>query len=139
MITKNENDSRTMSSLRLTVNKKRHKRTTSSKCCVFQNAFKWNVAINISGGGGGGIEMFLFDNSVSENVSVELTIKLQHKVISFVYLLHKTICRKYMINKSIQDLFHIISVIIPRPISALGSVPGCYPDWHGKGHVLIFM
>ena len=45
----NENDSRTMPSLRFTVDKKRHKRITSI-FSIFQNAFTENVDIHIYGG-----------------------------------------------------------------------------------------
>lgn len=62
------------------------------------------------------VEMLLFDNTV-------LKIKLRYKymyLFHFVYLLHKTICLKNMIQRLIHDLFHII----PRPISALACVTG---------------
>ena len=45
----NENDSRTMSSLRFTVNKKRHKRFTSSKLYVSKCLHR-KCAIDIYGG-----------------------------------------------------------------------------------------
>ena len=62
------------------------------------------------------VEMFLFDNTV-------LKIKLPYKfmyLFHFVYLLHKTICLKNMIQRLIYDLFHII----PRSMSALVCVTG---------------
>jgi hypothetical protein len=75
------------------------------------------------------VEMLLFDNTV-------LKIKLRYKfmyLFHFVYLLHKTICLKNMIQRLIHDLFHII----PRPMSALACVTGWYPSWYGNDHVLI--
>jgi hypothetical protein len=47
----NENDSREMPTLQLTVNRKRHKRITASKFSMFQSAFIGNIASsNIYGG-----------------------------------------------------------------------------------------
>ena len=45
----NENDSRTIPSLRFTVDKKRHKRI-SSIFSIFQNALTGNVVVHIYGG-----------------------------------------------------------------------------------------
>ena len=71
----NENDSRTMSSLRFTVNKNDTKDSHLLNF-LFQNAFTGNVAIDIYGG-----RDALVWQQCSEKLSVEYTIKLPYKVI----------------------------------------------------------
>ena len=76
----NENDSWTMSSLRLTVNKKRHKKDSHLLNFIFQSAFTGNVAIDIYGGGGA-----LVWQQCSEKISVQYTIHFRIK--SFNYFI----------------------------------------------------
>jgi len=71
----NENDSRTMSSLRFTVNKNDTKDSHLLNF-LFQNAFTGNVAIDIYGG----IDALVWQQC-SEKLSVEYTIILPYKVI----------------------------------------------------------
>ena len=71
----NENDSRSMSSLWFTVNKKNETKDSHLLTFLFQNTFTGNVAIDIYGG-----RYFLTWQQCSEKLSVEYTIKLPYKV-----------------------------------------------------------
>ena len=55
-----------------------------------------------------GVEMLLFDNSVLKMYLMNTQLNSHIKSFFFFYLPHKAICRKYMIKRLIQDLFHII-------------------------------
>ena len=90
---------------------------------MFQIAFIENVVINIYR-----VEMFSLDNSVliMYLMNTQLSFHMNSLLFHFVYLLHKTICRKYMIKRLIHDIFHIIPAIIPR--LRLGLIWGSRDD-----------
>ena len=105
----NENDSRAISSSKFTIDQISDTKESHLYFLCFKMPSYEMLPLILMG-----VEMIVFENSVLKMYLLNTHLSFYRNSFHFVYLFHRTICRKYMIKRLIHDFSHSILAIIPR-------------------------